>query len=201
VWAKGKILYEGPNPYKCLPYVMFPGRPIPGRFWPDSVVQQLRQPQTELNKIRSQILESAQRTGNPAFMASRQANINYSGVPGERIDYDDTVPNAVPRYLQPPPMPAYVIQQQERIEASMQDISGQHEVSNAQVPGRVEAAQAIELLKESDDGRLAELLRTIKSSISAGLRAFTFSRPALSGWAKAGMAARLRPLGFPDRMP
>ena len=154
VWCKGKMLFEGPNPYGCLPYVMFTGIPIPGRFWPTSTVEQLRTPQTELNKIRSQILESAQRTGNPAFMSSRQANISYSGVPGERIDYDDTVPNAVPSYLEPPPMPAYVLQQQERIEQSMQDISGQHEVSNAQVPAGVKAASAINLLQEADDTRL-----------------------------------------------
>ncbi|HXJ92618.1 MAG TPA: hypothetical protein VMT20_07015 [Terriglobia bacterium] len=154
VWSKGKMLFEGPNPYGCLPYVMFTGIPIPGRFWPTSTVEQLRYPQTELNKIRSQILESAQRTGNPAFMSSRQANISYSGVPGERIDYDDTTLNSIPSYLQPPPMPAYVLQQQERIEQSMQDISGQHEVSNAQVPAGVKAASAINLLQEADDTRL-----------------------------------------------
>ncbi len=154
VWCKGKILFEGPNPYETLPYVMFTGIPIPGRFWPTSTVEQLRNPQTELNKIRSQILESAQRTGNPAFMSSRQANISYSGVPGERIDYDDTTQNAIPSYLQAPPMPAYVIQQQEQIEQSMQEIAGQHEVSNAQVPAGVKAASAINLLQEADDTRL-----------------------------------------------
>ena len=50
----------------------------------------------------------------------------------------------------------------------MMNIVGQHEVQQAQVPGRVEAAQAIEMLLEQDNGRLAELRRTIKSSISNG---------------------------------
>jgi hypothetical protein len=50
----------------------------------------------------------------------------------------------------------------------MMDSVGVHEVSQAQVPGRVEAAAAIELLKESDNGRLAELTRTIKKSIAVG---------------------------------
>jgi hypothetical protein len=165
VWCKGKILFEGPNPYGTLPYVMFTGVPIPGRFWPTSTVEQLRNPQTELNKIRSQILESAQRTGNPAFMSSRQANISYSGVPGERIDYDDTTQNAIPSYLQAPPMPAYVIQQQERIEQSMQDISGQHEVSNAQVPAGVKAASAINLLQEADDTRLGPSIYDMEENL------------------------------------
>src|SRR4029077_3872525 len=98
--------------------------------------------------------ENAQRIGNPALLASRQANINYQGTPGERIDFDDTVPNAIPSYLQPPQMPAYVDKQQDRIEQSIQEISGQHEVSNAQVPAGVKAASAINLLLEQDDTRL-----------------------------------------------
>lgn len=165
VWAKGKILYEGPNPYKSIPYVMFKGIPVPGRFWPTSVVEQLRTPQTELNKMRSQIMENAQRVGNPAFMASRQANIEYSGVPGERIDFDDTVPNAIPSYLQPPNMPQYVVQQLDRIEQAMQDISGQHEVTNAQVPTGVKAASAINLLQEADDTRLGPAIYQMEEAL------------------------------------
>lgn len=165
VWAKGKILCEGPNPYKCLPYVMFTGIPVPGRFWGTSVVEQLRGPQTELNKMRSQILENAQRTGNPALLAARQANINYSGVPGERIDFDDTVQNATPSYLQPPQMPAYALQQQEKIEQAMQDISGQHEVSSAQVPAGVTAASAINLLQEADNTRLGPSIYAMEENL------------------------------------
>jgi hypothetical protein len=72
----------------------------------------------------------------------------------------------MPHILQPAAMPPN--DQGAWIGKELMDIVGLHEVSNAQVPGRVEAAKAIELLKESDDGRLAELLRTISSSISEG---------------------------------
>jgi hypothetical protein len=47
-------------------------------------------------------------------------------------------------------------------------IVGLHEVSQAQVPGRVEAAKAIEMLKEADASRQSELLRTLKATISEG---------------------------------
>src|SRR5208282_6452560 len=97
-----KILDDGPNPYKHLPYVMFRSIQVPGRFWPTSIAEQLRGPQTELNKIKSQIIENAQRMGNPAVLMSREANIQMSGVPGEEIEYDDLSPNSVPRYLVPP---------------------------------------------------------------------------------------------------
>jgi hypothetical protein len=166
VWAKSKILFEGPNPYECLPYVMFKGVPVPGRFWPTSVVEQLRGPQTELNKIRSQIVENAQRLGNPAMLISKQSNTEVSGVPGELIKFDDTTQNAVPTYLTPPPMQQYVLQQQDRIEQSMQEISGQHEVSNAQVPAGVKAASAINLLQEADDTRLGPAIYDMEEALA-----------------------------------
>jgi hypothetical protein len=165
VWAKGKILAQEPNPYKCLPYVMFKGIGVPGRFWPTSTPEQLRSPQMELNKAKSQITENAQKVGNPALLAAKQANVQYSGRPGERVDFDDTVPNAIPSYLQPPSMPAYVLTQQDRIESSMQDISGQHEVSQAQVPTGVTAASAINLLQEADDTKLGPSIYDMEETL------------------------------------
>lgn len=155
VWAKGEFLMPpSDNPYGCLPYVMFKGVPVPGRFWPTCLVEQLRPVQTALNKSESQIAENAAKVGNPAMLISRQANTKVSGVPGEIIDYDDTTPNAIPSYLQAPALPQYVLEQQDRAEASIESISGQHEVSNAQVPAGVTAASAINLLLEADDTRL-----------------------------------------------
>lgn len=165
VWAKGKMLCEEDNPYKCLPYVMFKGKPVPGRFWPSSTVEQLRGPQTELNKAKSQVTENAQRIGNPAMVVSKQANTQYSGTPGEKIVFDDTTPNAKPEYLQAPMLPQYVVQQQDRAESSLQDISGQHEVSNAQVPAGVKAASAINLLQEADDTRLGPAIYDMEETL------------------------------------
>ena len=171
VWAKGQMLYEGPNEYGYLPYVMFSGVPVPGRFWPTSLVEQLRGPQTELNKVKSQIAENGARIGNPALLVSRQANVNYSGVPGERIDFDDSTPNAIPTYMQAPALPEYVLAQQDRIEASIEAISGQHEVSNAQVPAGVTAASAINLLLEADDTRLGPRIYDLEEQLGvAGTR-------------------------------
>lgn len=167
VWAKGKVLIEEANPYRNLPYVMFTSIPAPGRFWPSSIVEQLRGPQTELNKVESQITENANRVGNPALLASRQANIQYAGVPGERIDFDDTVPNAIPSYLQAPELPGYVLQQQDRIQVSLQEISGQHEVSSGMVPAGVTAASAISLLQEADDTMLGPAITDMEETLAA----------------------------------
>jgi hypothetical protein len=165
VWAKEQILSQGPNPYKCLPFVMFGNMTVPGRFWPTSVVEQLRAPQTELNKIRSQIVENAQKFGNPALMCSRQSDIKYSGVPGERIDYNDTLPNSKPEYLEPPQLPGYVLQQQEKCEQAIMEIAGQREVTNANVPQGVKAASAINLLQEADETRLGPPIASMEEAL------------------------------------
>jgi hypothetical protein len=53
-------------------------------------------------------------------------------------------------------------------EQQMMHVVSVHEVSQGQVPGRVEAAKAIELLQSSDKGRYKHLLDTIDQSISIG---------------------------------
>jgi hypothetical protein len=165
VWAKEKILDDGPNPYKHIPYIRFQSIPVPGRFWGSSIAEQLRGPQTELNKIKSQIVENAQRIGNPAILIAATSNTKVSGVPGEEIKFDDASMNSRPEYLKPPDMPAYVIEQINRIEASMQEISGQHEVSQAQVPPGVKAASAINLLQEADDTRLGPAIAEMEQAL------------------------------------
>jgi hypothetical protein len=43
VWSPGgQVLLQEKNPYPWLPYVMFRGLPMPGRFWPDGMATSLR---------------------------------------------------------------------------------------------------------------------------------------------------------------
>lgn len=169
VWINDKIVKYEPlknSPYVGCPYVMFRSQPIPGRFWPTSITSQLRGPQTDLNKIKSQIRENAIRLGNASVMISRQANVDYTGVPGEEIFFDDTLPNSVPQFLRPPDLPPYVLQEIDRIEAAIQEISGLHEVSKASVPAGVTAASAINLLQEADDTRLGPEITDMETSLA-----------------------------------
>ncbi len=168
VWVKDrKLLEQGLSeaPFVECPYVMFPGLKVPGRLWPITITSQLRSPNAELNKIKSQIRENALRIGNPALMKSRHANVFYSGVPGEEILYDSTTMDAKPEYLQPPEMPAYVQNEIDRIESSISEISGIHEVSKATVPSGVTAASAINLLQEADDTRLGPEIHAMEGAL------------------------------------
>ena len=181
VWVADKVLFEDTKPYDPMPYVMFKGIEVPGRVWPTSVVEQLRGPQTELNKIKSQIAENRNRVGNPTVLASKQSiadpNAFESAMaqPGGIFYYDDNNgPNAAPAYLQAPQLPGYVLQEIDRIEQSIQEISGQHEITAGNVPSGVTAASAINLLQESDDTRLGPAVADMEDNLArAGRKILT----------------------------
>jgi hypothetical protein len=92
VWAKAGVLFEDDNPYPWLPYVMFGGIPVPGRFWPNCVTSDLISPQTELNKVKSQIADNGERIGNPPLLepVTMGGRSEWHGLPGERVKYEDT---------------------------------------------------------------------------------------------------------------
>lgn len=166
VWAADKILLEDDSPADPMPYVMFEGIRSPNRFWPTSLVTQLRGPQTQLNKIRMQIAENGMRVGNPSLLRSRHANVQYTGIPGEDVLYDSTVPDAIPSFLEPPEMPVYVREQIQHLLDSISEISGMHDVSRATVPAGVTAASAINLLQEADDTRIGPEIQQMERAIA-----------------------------------
>jgi len=164
VWANDTLLVSE-EPFDPMPYVKFDSVRIPGRFWSHAVTTDLRGPQQDLNTIRTQIKENARRLGNPALMKSRQANVRYEGAPGEIIEYDSTVQDPAPSYLEPPSIPAYVENEIQRIEKSIEEISGMHEVSRATVPPGVTAASAINLLQEADETRLGPEIQQMEHAL------------------------------------
>jgi hypothetical protein len=155
VWACGQVLYEGPNEYELIPYAMFPGIMVPGRFWPDAVVTQLRPIQARWNKMLSQIAENLSKFGSPALLIDKLAGIKIHGVPGEHVMHNAAAGQRPPvEYLQPPSVPGYSFNFMQQMETSFREISGQYEVSQGTVPNGVTAASAISLLQEQDATRL-----------------------------------------------
>ena len=164
VWANDNLLVSE-EPFDPMPYVKFGSVQVPGRFWSHAVVTDLRGPQQDLNIIRTQIKENARRLGNPAVAISRQANVRYDGTPGELVEYDSTVQDPIPQFMQPPSIPVYVENEVARIEKSIEEISGMHEVSRATVPPGVTAASAINLLQEADETRLGPEIQQMEQAL------------------------------------
>lgn len=165
VWAADKLLYEGPNEYGAIPYVMFPGIVVPGRFWPDAVVTGLRPIQARWNKMISQVAENLSKFGNPSLMIDALSGVKYSGVPGEEIRANFGGQQAPVQFLQPPSMPGYSFNFMEQIQNAFREISGQYEVSQGTVPAGVTAASAISLLQEQDATRLGPDVEMLEVAI------------------------------------
>lgn len=175
VWTNRDQLVEPmafPYRHGRLPFTQIGSVPRPGTPHYTSSVSDLRAPQMELNKFHSQMILVRQAFSNPKWWIPDELNMESmpDDSPNQVLKGNSQNGMLEPKLLQPSMMPPN--DQGQWISKEMMDVVGLHEVSNAQVPGRVEAAKAIELLKESDDGRLSELLRTIKSSISEGFWQF-----------------------------
>jgi hypothetical protein len=153
---------------------MFRGVPVPGRFWPTCPTEQLISPQAELNKAQSQIADNAERIGNPPLLrSSLNEDFDWHALPGEEIVFMDVgTPGSIPQFMNVPELPAYVQQRVDRIEQSIREISGQHEVTSGAVPAGVTAASAINLLQEADDTRLGPDIADMEAALAgAGQRA------------------------------
>ncbi|MFF5977074.1 hypothetical protein ACFY7C_36840 [Streptomyces sp. NPDC012769] len=153
------------NPYmhKQYPYIKFDHIPT-GRFYADSVINDLIPVQREYNRTRGQIIEAKNRMAHPQLIAA-EGSIDASKIttePGQVILHKLGFPAPQPMPLQN--LPAYVLQEIDRLTMDMEDISGQHQVSKGQVPPGVTAATAISFLQEQDESMLSVTYESIEEA-------------------------------------
>ena len=166
VWCSGGVLYEGPNEYGRIPYTMFEGKEVPGRFWPDASVTDMVPIQVRLNMLESQIAENVSRFGNPALLIDALQDITVFGVPGEQIRHTAATQTQLPQYMEPPSMPGYVFNFLQQMETSLQASSIQSSGSEAAVPAGVTAASAISLIQEQSDTIIGPDVESLEDSIA-----------------------------------
>lgn len=171
VWAGNETLVEPdkyPYDHGQLPFTQIGVVPRPNSLHYTTPVKYLRSPQMELNKYHAQRIMVREKFSNPKWWIPEELEL--------QADPDDS-PNQIlrgnsqqgqfrPEIIQPTTFPEGT--DGNWITSEMQDVVGLHEVSQGQVPGRVEAAKAIESLKEADLSRLQEMERTIKRAVSEG---------------------------------
>lgn len=165
VFTQKKALYEGPNEYKRIPYTMFPGIVVPGRFWPDGTATSLRPIQARWNKLLSQFAENLGKFGNPAMLIDALANVKYTGVPGEKIKANFGGPVAPVQYLNPPSVPGYAFNFAQMVEGAFQQIAGQTEAATGAVPPGVTSAAAISLLQEQSTTIISPDIEALERAI------------------------------------
>lgn len=131
-----------------------------GGFYRDSSINDLVGLQREYNDLRTDLRRSARLMGRPqlAVQKGSYTAAKHTNEIGLLIEYNPGMQPPTPLVL--PEVPAYVQSQQDRILADFDDLSGQHEVSRGQAPGRgVTAGTAIAYLQESDDQYLTPQYR------------------------------------------
>ena len=172
VWAGNEFLIEPTDfPYEHgrLPFTQLGSVPIPGAPHFNSAVSFLRAPQMELNKYHAQRLMIRETFANPKWWIPAELELANppDDSPRQVLSGHSNGGLLKPEIIVPSGMPN-ADAEGSWISDEMMNVVGLHEVSQGQVPGRVESSKAIEMLKEADDSRLAELTRTTKGAISEG---------------------------------
>lgn len=183
VWAKPGMIKEMPNggmflvvgdsivtvhdgwPYDHGEYPFSKLSNIPsGKFYTDSIMVDLIPIQREYNRTRSQIIEAKNRMAKPQLRAEKGSidPAKITSEPGQVIEYNTGYQPPEPLPLVP--IPNYVLQELDRILQDMADISGQHEVSNGQVPPGITAATAINYLQEQDDSIMSYAFASLEEA-------------------------------------
>jgi hypothetical protein len=150
------VQYVQGNPYihQQYPYIKIPHIPT-GRFYADSVINDLISIQREYNRSRGQITENKNRMAHDRLLSAKGSIVanKITTEPGQVVEYELGFPAPTPLPMQN--MPAYVLQDLDRLLMDFEDISGQHQVSKGQAPAGVTAATAINYLQEQDETMLS----------------------------------------------
>lgn len=123
-------------------------------FYADATLRDLIPLQKEYNDARTDISEAARRAGRPQLLAAKGSIVpsKITNEPGLVIEFLPGGPP--PQWAPPPPLPEYVVTIPDRVIADMEDLSGQHEVTQGQAPSGVTAGTAISYLGEKDSSYL-----------------------------------------------
>lgn len=166
-WAGDTVLnmVEGmPYDHGEYPFTKFEHIPA-GRFYGDSVINDLIPLQKEYNRTRSQIIEAKNRMSKPQLMAPRGSVEAHkiTSEPGLVVFY--TPGFAPPQPIPLQSIPGYVIEELNRTQADMDDVSAQHEVTKGRTPPGVTAATAISFLQEEDDSKLSPTVSSLEEGV------------------------------------
>jgi hypothetical protein len=171
VWSGKDILVEPQDyPYNHghLPFTQIGAIPRPGSPHYTCTVKYLRSPQMELNKYHAQRISVRTNFSNPKWWIPAELELEQlpDDSPNQILRGQSGGGQYEPKILQPTVFPENT--DGTWIREEMMDVAGQHEISQGRVPGRVEAARAIEMLSAADDSHLSELRRTIGAALSEG---------------------------------
>lgn len=135
-----------------------------GGFYRRSVIKNIIPLQRELNRVRSQIIHAKNLMAKPQMMYHEGATDPKKVTARAGIWIPVRPGFAFPQPVPIQPLPSYVLQEVDRLQADFEDLSGQHQVSRGE-SGGVTAATAINYLQERDDAYLTTVFNSIEAAI------------------------------------
>lgn len=160
------VSYSEGFPYKHGQYPFSKVEHIPtDTFYGVSPVRDLMDLQREYNELRTDIAMAGKRMARPQLLATEGSIVvsKMTNQPGSVIEVRPGF--ALPTPLPLSQLPQYYVEQQDRVLADFDNISGQHEVSRGQAPAGVTAGTALSFLKESDDSFLTPQYQNIEEGV------------------------------------
>ena len=146
------VLYQEYLIYGKIPLIDFHCVKHPDKFWADCYLAQAIPIQKQVNLIVSQVINNLKFVGNPKIVSYKNNGLqrsNFVADSGEVLEVN--VGGQAPYVLQGASMPNQVVHIINYLEQKMNDIFSQHEVSQGQLPYRIESGPALQQLTEQDD--------------------------------------------------
>lgn len=157
-----------PYAHRRLPFTHMGHVPRAGTIWHDAVLSIIRPINEEIDRVESQIIYNRNLANGKYYIPPGLELSEDPNADAGQIIYGSGDPTLKPEVLTVQPFPDWVGNESERYKTLMSDIAGQHEVSQAGVPGRVDSAQGIQLLQETEDSVLKEVHESRDDAISEG---------------------------------
>jgi hypothetical protein len=153
-------------PINELPFIKFGGIRVPGEVYDEAIVAQVISMQKELNRTISQIVQHKNLTVNPQWMAPTGSIVAQRTNEAGAVWEYRPIAGMAPQPIQPPPLQSYIFQLLENQRQRMNDIMGNPDVLQGQVPPNVEAGVAIDLLQEMATDRQAPTILLQETSLA-----------------------------------
>ena len=159
-------LFKGEYPEGCFPVQHIRYTEIPNRLWGIGLIQPLIDLQNSYNKFRNQILDNVELMSNPKWLIPKTSGVSAQAITntaGEKVYYNPA--GGKPEQVAGEPIPAYVLDNIQRVQAEMMDVSGIHSVSVGKRAVGVVSGKGIEALQQGDASQLQLTQQSIEQAV------------------------------------
>ena len=166
IMAGNYYLFKGNYAEGCFPIQHIRYTEIPNRLWGMGLIQPLIDLQNSYNKFRNQILDNVELMSNPKWLIPKTSGVSPQAITnaaGEKVYYNPA--GGEPKQVAGEPIPAYVIDNIQRVQAEMMDVSGIHSVSVGKRAVGIVSGKGIEALQAGDASQLQLTQQSVETAV------------------------------------